>query len=87
MAPDDIQWKIDKHEFDELMATQKESEPGSDGIPHRIYGCAGGLGSQFLFDAYKRALEGGAIPAHFAASRTVFIPKSSDGLIVRSPDA
>ena len=36
-------------------------------------------------------LEGGAVLAHFAASRTVFIPKSStvddDGLIVTSPDA
>ena len=51
----------------------------------------GGLGSQFLFNACKHVLEGGAIPAQFAASRTVFIPKSSDvdddGLIVRSPDA
>ena len=36
-------------------------------------------------------LEGGAVPAHFAASRTVFFPKSSEvngnGLVVRSPDA
>ena len=38
----------------------------------------GGLGSQFLFKAYKHILEGGTIPALFAESRTVFIPKSSD---------
>ena len=50
-----------------------------------------GLGSHILFNAYKRVLEGGAIPAQFAASRTVFFPKSStvdgNGFIVRSPDA
>ena len=36
-------------------------------------------------------LEGGTVPEHFAESRTVFIPKSSDiddnGRIIRSPDA
>ena len=56
-----------------------------------FYRCAGGLGSKVLFNAYKHVLEGGAIPAHFAESRTVFIPKSSDadknGRNVRSPEA
>ena len=51
----------------------------------------GGLGSQFLFNAYKFLLEGGSVPEHFAESRTVFIPKTSDiddnGRIIRSPDA
>ena len=71
------------------MATKKESSP--DGIPYSFYRCAGGLGSQVLFNAYKHVLEGGTIPALFAESRTVFIPKSShvhnDGRIVRSPEA
>ena len=31
-APDDIRWAIDKNEFDELMATRKESAPGPDGF-------------------------------------------------------
>ena len=44
-APDDICWVTDKNEFDELMATKKESAPGSDGIPNSFYRCAGGLGS------------------------------------------
>ena len=48
-------------------------------------------GSQFLYNAYKHVLAGGPIPAQFASSRTVFIPKSSDVdnncFIVRSPDA
>ena len=73
------------------MATTKESAPGPDGIPKSLYRCAGGLGSQFLFNAYKYVLEGGSVPAQLAASRTVFIPKSSDvdnkGRMVRSPDA
>ena len=47
-APDDTQ-----RETDEMMATKKESAPGPDGIPYSIYRCAGGLGSQFLFNAYK----------------------------------
>ena len=72
-----------------MIATKKESAPGPDGIPYSIYRCAGGLRSHFLFNADKRVLEGGAVPTHFASSRTVFIPKSSNvddnGLIVRSP--
>ena len=88
-APDDIRWIIDEREFDELMATKKESSP--DGIPYSFHRCAGGLGSQVLFNAYKRVLVDGTIPALFAESRTVFIPKSShvdnDGRIVRSPEA
>ena len=59
-APDDIRWEIDRHEFDEMMASKKVSAPGPDGIPYSIYKCAGGLGSQFLFNVCKRVLEGGA---------------------------
>ena len=70
-ASDDIQWEIDKREFDEMMATKKESAPGPDGIPCSIYRCAEGLCSQFLFNAYKHVLEGGTIPALFAESRSV----------------
>ena len=57
-APDDIRWVIDQNEFDELMAA-----PGPDGTPCSLYRCAGGLGSQFLVNAYKHVLEGGTIPA------------------------
>ena len=53
--------------------------------------CAGGLGSKFLFNAYKAVLEGSAVPDCFAESRTVCIPETSDiddhGRIIRSPDA
>ena len=73
-APDDIRWEIDRNEFDKLMATKRESASGPVGVPYSICRCAGGLGSQFFFHVYKRVLEGGAVPAHFAASRTVFIP-------------
>ena len=72
------------------MATMIESALGPDAILYSIYRCAGGLGSQFLFDVYGRVLEGCTVPTEFAASRTVFIPKSStvdgNGLIVRPPD-
>ena len=82
---------MDRNEFDELMATKKESAPGLDGIPYSLCRCAGGLGSQFLFNACKHVLEGGTIPALFAENRTVFLPKYSDvdnnGRIVKSPGA
>ena len=77
-APDDIRWVIDRNEFDELIAMKKDSAPGPDGIPYGAKRCAGGLGSQFLFNACKYLLEGGTLPEHFAESRTVFIPKTSD---------
>ena len=58
---------------------------------YSLYKCAGGLGSTFLIKAYQHVLAGGLVPAQFAASGTVFIPKSYDvgnnGFIVRSPDA
>ena len=90
-APDEIRWEIDRYEFDELLASKKkESAPGPDGRPYSFYRCAGGLGSQFLYKTYKHVIECGSVPALFAASRTVPIPKSSDadnnGRIVRSPE-
>ena len=77
-APDDIRWVIDKNEFDELLSLKKESAPGPDVNPYSFYRCAGGLGSQILFCAYKHVLVGGTTPAHFAESGAVFISKSSD---------
>ena len=55
--PDDISWTIDQAECDELLALKKDSAPGPAGIPYRVYRCAGGLGSKFLFHAYKAVLE------------------------------
>ena len=52
-APDDIRWTIDRTDFDELIALKKDSAPGPDRIPCGAYRRAGGLGSQFLFNAYK----------------------------------
>ena len=70
-APDDIRWSIDRTEFDELIATKKDSAPGPDGIPYGAERCAGGLSSQFLYNAYTYLLEGGTLPEHFAESRTL----------------
>ena len=90
-APDDIRWIIDKTEFDDLIVLKKHSALGPDGIPYGAYRCAGGLGSPFLFNAYRYLLEGGTVPEHIAESRTVFILKTSDiddnGRIIPSPDA
>ena len=90
-APDDTRWEIDINEFDELMATIRESAPGHD----RIHIVSTGVLEGWAFNSYttrtKHLIEGGPVPAQLAASRTVFIPKSSDvdnnGLIARSPEA
>ena len=51
--PVDISWTIGRAEFDQLIASKKDSAPGLDGIPYGIYRCAGGLGAHFLFNTYK----------------------------------
>ena len=56
-APD-IQCQIDRHDFDEIMATKKESAPSPDGTPYSLYRCAGGLGSMFFFKVSKHILAG-----------------------------
>ena len=79
-----------RFEFDELVAMKKDSAPGPDGSPYGAYRCAGGLGSQFLLNAYRSLMEGGTVTEHSAESRTVFVPKTSDiddkGRIIRSRD-
>ena len=86
-APDDINWTLDQAEFDDLVASKKDSARGPDGILHGIYRCAGGLRSKFLFHAYHAVLERRNIPDCW----TVFNPETSDtddiGRIIRSPDA
>ena len=47
-APDYIQWQIDRHEFDEMTATKKESASGPDGIPYSFYKMCGRIGLPVL---------------------------------------
>ena len=89
-SPDDIRWMVTKEEFDDILAKKRIcSWPRRH--PYSVYRCAGGIGTQFLFNAYRFVADAGAVPPRFAASRTVFIPKTStvddNGRIVRSPDA
>ena len=76
-APADISWTIDQAEFDDLLALKKDSAPGPDGIPCGVYRCAGGLGSKFLFNAYKAVLEGSTI--------LIVLPKVGPSLSLRLP--
>ena len=57
-----------------MLATKKGAALGSDGIPYSDYRCAGGLGSPFLFNAYRFVVEGLSVPSRFAANRTILIP-------------
>ena len=36
-APGDIRWTIDRSEFDDLIASKKDSAPGPDGIPYGVF--------------------------------------------------
>ena len=72
-ALDDTSWGIDRDGFDELVTSQKqESAPFPDGIPYGFCRSAGGLGSQFVWKAYKHVIEGCLVLPQYAASRTVF---------------
>ena len=46
-----------------LISAKKDSGP--DGLPYSVYRCAGGIGSQLLFGAYKHNVEGGGVPQLF----------------------
>ena len=47
-APDDINWTLNQAEFDDLVASKKDSAGGPDGILHGIYRCAGVRSSSFM---------------------------------------
>ena len=52
-----------------------------------MLGCTALLAATFLFAAYQACLQGAVLPSVFGASRTVFIPKSTEvdaqGLVIR----
>ena len=48
-----------------------------DGLPEHVYRCAGRIGSLLLFAPYSHLPDGRGLPPNFAASKPVFIPKST----------
>ena len=48
--------------WEELLASNRESVPGPDGLTYCVYRSAGGTGSKFLFAAYQACLQGVALP-------------------------
>ena len=86
-ALDDIRWEIDRDEFDELMASKKGIRSRSRWDSMQSLQVCWRVGFSFFYNAYKYRVEGGPVPTQFAASRTVFIPKTSDidnnGFVVR----
>ena len=87
----DLTWTVGLDEFEELLASKRESAPGPDGSPNSVYRSAGGIGAKFLFATYLATLQGKALPVGSGASRIVFIPKTSEanaqGLLIRSPES
>ena len=78
-APEGIVWDVSKERnFEELLATKRESAPGPDRLPCSTCRHAGGIGTRFLFEAYQHLFRGGHPPTGFPASRTVLIWKSRE---------
>ena len=87
-AHPDLNWSFQLDEFEELLASKRESAPGPDELPCSVHRSADGMGTKFLFAAFQAALRGAALHQEFGACRTVFIPKTSEvdvqGLLIRS---
>ena len=77
-APPDLRWNIRLDEFEELLASKRESASGPDGLPNSVNRSGGGIGAKILFAAYQACLQGAALPAGFGVSRTVYISKSTE---------
>ena len=59
LAPEGIVWDVSRQEFEELLATKRESDPSPDRLPYSMYRCAGGTGTRFLLEAYQYLFRGG----------------------------
>ena len=62
---------LQRQEFEELLATKRESAPGPDILHCSTYSYVDGIGMRFTFEAYHCLFRGGQPPTDFAASRTV----------------
>ena len=48
VLPYNIAWEVNREEFEEPLATKRESAPDPDGLPYGAFRCAGGIGTRFL---------------------------------------
>ena len=88
-VPDNIEWKLDRYQFRELVCRPRDGAPGPDGIPYGAWRRAGLPIMDVLFDAYAAFLGGEALPEGFNNCLLVFIPKGEEigdrGTVARSP--
>ena len=79
-APRELIWSIGLDEFEELLASKRDSAPDPDGLPNRVCRCAGGSGPRCRVRLSHTAL----VPAE----RSFFFPKTRNtndrGLVIRS---
>ena len=47
----DMNWAIDLDDFEELLASKRESAPRPHWLPNSVHRSAGGIGARFLFAA------------------------------------
>ena len=56
-SPPDVRWSIEMGEFEELLASKRESAPGANCLPSSVYRSAGGIGAKVLFATYQACLQ------------------------------
>jgi hypothetical protein len=88
-APPDIEWKLDKTQFREIISRPREGAPGPDGIPYTAWRLAGTDLTDILYEAYAAFMSGEVLPADFNECLLVFIPKGDEagdhGTVARAP--
>jgi endonuclease/exonuclease/phosphatase family metal-dependent hydrolase len=89
--PGDIEWKLDRMQFGELVARPRDGAPGPDGLPYAAWRMAGAGLIDVLYEAYEAFLKGSPLPPGFNDCLMVFIPKGDEagdrGTVARTPAA
>ena len=77
-APANIEWRLDRIQFRELVARPRDGAPGPDGLPYGAWRLAGLEFMDVLFEAYDAFMDGEDLPEGFNDCLVVFIPKGDE---------
>ncbi len=77
-APANIEWRLDRIQFRELVARPRDGAPGPDGLPYSAWRLAGLEFMDVLFEAYDAFMDGEDLPEGFNDCLVVFIPKGDE---------
>ncbi len=89
VVPANVEWRLDRIQFGELVARPRDGAPGPDGLPYSAWRLAGEGIYGVLYEAYEAFLGGAPLPAGFNDCLLVFIPKGDEvgdrGVVARTP--